>query len=318
MLHTLQCATLCDYINGVCVANVWHLLQLLHDQTRSRALAAVAVSSAAMAQATISGTFNVDVQNTMDASDMTVGMGDAIVRVDVAEDLGGGIKATANTTINTKAGRGGAVTGNGYGFAISGGFGALSVSNYLNGGAELSAGISADTDMNEAVAAYTHRTRVNYALPAMVPGLTLQVRWDETSDDTDSPAGAVTPEFDSTTKFSAAYKTGPFNVGYSGRLNAIDEGTVSLGYDAGFAKFDYARTNAGHYEIAVVAPLSAALSAGLHLQAGDATEAMGFRVTYALSKRTSVSYNYVDIKATANTDTAAVGDNYRVRVSHSF
>jgi len=58
MLHTLQCATLCDYINGVCVVNVWHLLQLLHDQTRSSALAAVAVSSAAMAQVTISG--NVD------------------------------------------------------------------------------------------------------------------------------------------------------------------------------------------------------------------------------------------------------------------
>jgi len=287
------------------------------------ALAAVAVSSAAMAQATISGTFNVDVQNTMSASDMTVGMGDAIVRFDVAEDLGGGIKATANTTIQTSAGRGGAVSGNGYGFAISGGFGALSVSNYLNGGAELSAGISADTDMNEAVAAYAIRTRFNYALPAMVDGLTLQVRWDETGDAQTSSAaataaGKVTPEFDSTTKFSAAYKTGPFNVGYAGRLNAIDEGTVALGYDAGFAKFDYARTNAGHYEIAVVAPLSAALSAGLHLQAGDATEAMGFRVTYALSKRTSVSYNYVDIKATANTDTAAVGDNYRVRVSHSF
>jgi hypothetical protein len=47
--------------------------------------------------------------------------------------------------------------------------------------------------------------------------------------------------------------------------------------------------------------------------AGDATEATGFRVTYALSKRTAVSFNYVDVKAG---DT--LGSNYRVRLSHNF
>jgi predicted porin len=95
------------------------------------ALAAVAVSSAAMAQATISGTFNVDMQNTMTAgSDPTVGMGDAIVSVSASEDLGGGTKASANTTFQTKAGRAGTVTNNGYSFALTGGFGGLTLRNY--------------------------------------------------------------------------------------------------------------------------------------------------------------------------------------------
>jgi hypothetical protein len=49
---------------------------------------------------------------------------------------------------------------------------------------------------------------------------------------------------------------------------------------------------------------------------GDVADAVGARLTYAMSKRTNVSFNYVDVSET--TARIGAGTNYRVRVSHSF
>jgi hypothetical protein len=273
-----------------------------------------------MAQATITGTFNVDTQNTTANSDTTVGMGDAIVSVSVSEDLGGGLKASANTTIQTNNGRGGAVTNNGYSFGLSGGFGGLSLRNYLVGNAYASAGVSADDDMNDVLGGYFVRTRLEYALPTIVPGLGVKLRWDKTAGDATAATRRVTPEGD-TTKIDLTYTIGQGYINYGAMLNDIGGGSaVYLGYNFGVANVDVALTDSDHTEIAVTAPLASNLSAGVHVMMGDVADAYGVRATYALSKRTAVSFNYVNAD---NTTVKTVfkngsGDNYRVRVSHSF
>jgi len=280
------------------------------------ALAAVAVSSAAMAQATISGTFNVDTQNTMSANS-TVGMGDAIVSVSASEDLGNGIKASANTTFQTKAGRSGTVTNNGYSFALTGGFGGLTLRNYLVGNAEVSAGVSAEDDMNDVVGGYFTRTRLEYALPTIVPGLGVKVRWDQSAANATTASGAVTPTTDDT-KLDLTYTFGKGYINYGAKLNDFGAGSgFYFGYDFDVVNVDVALTDYDHTEVAITAPLASNLTAGLHIMSGEYANAYGVRATYALSKRTAVSLNYVNA-ADSTADNAKVGSNYRLRVSHSF
>ena len=279
------------------------------------ALAAVAVSSAAMAQATIGGTFNVDMQNKISNADNTIGMGDAIVSVSVSEDLGGGMTASAGTTFQTKAGRAGTITNNGYSFALKGGFGALSLSNGLVGQNEVSAGVAAEDDMSDSLGAYFLRTRLQYALPQIVPGLGIQLRFDQDSAADPTAVTKVTPS-SSNGKFNLDYTIGAGYISYGSNLNDASGGTVYTGYDFGVAKVDLALTTYDHTEIAITAPLGANLSAGLHIQTGDIADAIGARVTYAVSKRTALSFNYVDVANT--TSSTGAGSNYRVRLSHSF
>jgi hypothetical protein len=295
------------------------------------ALAAVAVSSAVMAQATISGTFNVDVQNTIAATNTnTVGMGDAQVRFTTNEDLGGGMKMSASAVMDADAGRGGNVLGMGYSAALSGGFGAVSLTNGVVGNAETSAGISAASDMNHAVGGYFLRTRLQYALPEIVKGLGIQLRWDNDKNydkDANAPKGATTPDGDDT-DINFDYTIGNGYISYGANVNKLGDGSaVYLGYNFGVAKVDVALTNYDHSEVAVVVPMGA-VTLGAQYMYGDYADAYGVRATYALSKRTSVSFNYVNIKdTTVKVNQAKAGDepvaqkhgaNYRVRVSHSF
>jgi hypothetical protein len=287
------------------------------------ALAAVAVSGAAFAQATISGTFNVDMQTSTSAKKATIGMGDAIVGVSVKEDLGGGMSVAASTTFQTKGGRGTEVSSNGYSFSLKGGFGGVTLKNYLNANNNLSAGISAEDDMNDVIGAYTFRTRLQYDLPKMIDGVHASLRWDTTEAATSlnttstgaKGAGAITTASGgsfSTTKFNVGYAAGPLSVDlYGDQDDAF--GLVIAGYDAGVAKFGVAYQDVdAQTEATVVVPFGA-MSAGVHVINSDTTEAYGFRVTYALSKRSNVSFNYVDASKGAKT-----GNNYRLRMSHSF
>ena len=274
------------------------------------ALAAVAVTGVASAQVTLSGTMNADVQNTTADSKAAVAVNDAILSFSATEDMGGGMKLSANTTLQTKAGRGGTVTGNGYSIAMSGGFGTVTLKNYLNGGGGLSAGISASNDMNTVWGAYAVRTRLEYAAPTIVPGLTAAVRFDSTDTSVDSTDRA-------TTKYALGYTMGALSVSTSGSDAAGSKNDYTVSYDAGIAKLAvYSATN--HREYTVTAPVGA-VNVGLHIAKGtgtDKTSATGFVASYALSKRTTVSYNYVNQSATAAG--AAVGTNYRLRLGHSF
>jgi len=276
------------------------------------ALAAVAVSGAAFAQATISGVVNVDSQNTMAASANRVVMGDFVVKFGVTEDLGGGLTVAASTTLQGESGRGNEVAGNGWSFAVGGGFGKLTLKNYLNANNNISAGVSAEDDMNDVIGSYTFRTRVQYDLPTFAEGFSASLRIDETQAATaldDKPAQV---DLGSTLKYQLGYATGPMSVDvYGDQDDGL--GLVIASYDAGVAKVGFAYQDVdSQMEATVVAPLGA-VTAGFHLIDSDTTEAYGFRVTYALSKRSNVSFNYVD-----STKGAKTGTNYRVRMSHSF
>ena len=274
------------------------------------ALAAVAVTSTAMAQVTLSGTMNADVQNTTTDSAAAVTLNDAILSFSATEDMGGGMKLSATTTLQTSPGRGAAATGNGYSIAMSGGFGSVTLKNYLTGNNGLSAGVSAVNDMNDVWGAYSVRTRLEYALPTIVPGLTASVRFDSTDISVDSSDR-------DTTKYALGYTMGAVSVSTSGSDAAGSKNDYTVSYDAGIAKLAvYSATD--HSEYTVTAPVGA-VNLGLHIAKGtgtDLTSATGFVASYALSKRTTVSYNYVN--QSSDSDGAAVGSNYRLRLSHSF
>ena len=291
------------------------------------AMAAVAVTSGAMAQATITGTFNLDMQNTNAAAAKTIGLGDATVTFGASEDLGGGLSAAVSTTIQTVAGRNSDTTNNGYSMSIGGGFGTASVTNYLVGSAGLSAGVSAVNDMNDAAGGYYARTRLAFTFPSMVEGLTAQVRWDNTSalltasntnNGVDGSANAYVGAVSSftTTKYSVTYATGPVSLNVVGDNQGSARGYTAT-YDAGIASLA-AYSTTGQSEYTVSAPVGS-LTLAAHMLSGD-NVATGVTASYALSKRTSVRYSMVNQTTIASDNLAitTVGSNYRLRLSHSF
>jgi len=309
------------------LANPAALISTLENSQMKKtliAMAAVAVAGVASAQATITGAFNLDMQNTNAAAAKTIGMGDATVTIAASEDLGGGLSAAVSTTIQTAGGRNSDTTNNGYSMSIGGGFGKLTLSNYLNGSAGLSAGVSAVNDMADAAGGYTARTRVAYDLPAMVDGLSVQLRWDNTSAlltaangnnaAADSEDVGAVSSF-TTTKYSVTYATGPVSLNVTGDNKGGARGYTGT-YDAGIAKVAMYSTT-GQQEYTVTAPMGG-LDVGVHMLSGD-NKATGMTASYALSKRTSVRYSYVNQTAVKSTNAAAsVGGNYRLRLAHSF
>ena len=289
-------------------------------------MAAVAVAGVASAQATITGAFNLDMGNTTTVAAKTIGMGDATITFGATEDLGGGMSVAVSSTIQTAGGRNSDTYTNGYSMSIGGGSaGKLTLRNYLNGAGLLSASVSAANDMNDAAGGYAARTRLAYDLPAMIEGVSAQIRWDKDSATltaTNSSAAAAAPETAgalssfSTTKYSITYATGPMSINVAGS-NAAGAAKIYTGtFDAGLAKFAAASTT-GQTEYTVTAPVGD-LSVGVHMLSGN-NKATGLTSSYALSKRTSVRYSYVNqtTKATANT-AGALGTNYRLRLAHSF
>jgi hypothetical protein len=285
------------------------------------AMAAVAVAGAASAQATITGSFNLDMENTTAKSAKAIGMSDAILTVSASEDLGGGMSAAVSTNLQTVAGRNSTTQNNGYSMSLSGGFGTVKLANYLNGSAGLSVGVTAQNDMNDAAGGYNIRTRLSYDLPSMVEGLSVQVRWDRTEDakaagSVADNSGAGKIEDFSTTKYSITYATGPASINVTGDNKGGDRGYTGT-FDAGIAQFA-AYSTKGQSEYTVSAPVGG-LTVGLHMLSGD-NKATGYTASYALSKRTSVRYSYVN-QTVVNTGVNLAGKeggNYRLRLSHSF
>jgi hypothetical protein len=278
------------------------------------AMAAVAVAGVASAQVSLTGTFNLDADNKTTDSKATVAAGDVILSASANEDLGGGMAVSVNTTLQTSNGRGGKVTNNGYSMAVSGGFGTVTYKNYLAGSAGLSAGISAENDMNDAAGGYTARSRFEYTLPTIAEGLTASIRWDA-SNGTDTQGQIGSTAFE-TTKYAIGYSAGPVSVSTSGSNASGSKNDFTVAFDAGVAKVS-AYNATGVTEFAVTAPVGS-LSVGMHMITGD-NKATGLTASYALSKRTSLRYSYVNQSTVAAANTAgAAGANYRIRLGHSF
>ena len=144
-------------------------------------MAAVAVSSAAMAQVTVTGNLGFDVRSdTTKAGVKTSGnaVNTGAVRFTVAEDLGGGLKASAFTEIAMRGRTATTGTSRDAALTLSGGFGSITAGAVEagNGIVGLGQGGAPVIGMDGSVLdGGTNVDIITYAFPALVPGLGLSV-----------------------------------------------------------------------------------------------------------------------------------------------
>jgi len=197
------------------------------------ALAAVAVSSAAMAQVTVSGVLDVQAVNssketaiakdalpsaatvTNTAAPGNNGWSTSQVAITATEDLGNGLKATAN--INTGVGGGTATfAGRDRSLSLSGGFGTVRIGNFgpaSDGSGNFLAGTtntagSGDGLTNTTAGAHGRRVAMQYTTPNM-GGLTAAVTYasgkaDKTASEGKTGAGLM--------GLNLSYAQGPLSV----------------------------------------------------------------------------------------------------------
>jgi len=162
------------------------------------ALAAVAVSTGAMAQATITGNINYGMSTVNGAASgngNTVGFHDTNLTIAASEDLGGGMRVSGSATLETAAGggvRGGTLNFADRSMSLAGDFGTITLANTRSSNLATSAGVfgaylrrvswdqnaSGSTglpsnDTGSGVATRVAGNLVAYTTPELVPGLRL-------------------------------------------------------------------------------------------------------------------------------------------------
>ena len=297
------------------------------------ALAAVAVSGAAFAQATITGNMSVGIQNTIGDSDARFNLTNADVKFATSEDLGGGLKAAAAATLTFEGQRSAATTVEAVTIGLSGGFGAIGYANVLSGSAKLSAGVSAEDDMTDAIGAYAAVDVVTYTTPELAPGLTATIEWAagqgtvtaEAKDAAGTGLGYNVKSVDADGQLALStdptvivkYNAGALAVYGDLPTGDTDDWDVRVHYDLGMAKVGVRMTGdtTDTQEYTVTAPMGA-MNLGFHYATSANGTGMGLSAKYALSKRTAVVASYVDVSDKAAA--ASNGNNYRVQLSHSF
>ena len=287
------------------------------------ALAAVAVSTGAFAQATISGTIGAQMQK-VDGSNGTYGLHDADITFAASEDLGGGLTAAVNATISAEAGRGNDVAVEDVNVSLSGGFGTLRIGRIEAGNGIIGRGYAGapviGQDNGLILGAVANVNIISFASPRMSG---VQFTASTTS-------GAGTHATSSET-IGLNYAAGAISA-FIDYNNVLKRTRMSASYDLGMAKVGagYEQNKNGgagdNYVLGVSAPLGAVTvgaafsknqkvaSSTTAIDGGAATE---FGVSYALSKRTGLSAAYVNHNSAAEAATGA-GYAYRMRLTHSF
>jgi predicted porin len=295
------------------------------------ALAAVAVSSAAMAQVTISGavTFSYDSNTTagVKASGMSNTGGNIGIRA--TEDLGGGTTATAFLSIQN-AGRQAAANSRDVTLTVNGGFGTVTTGQIEAGSplANVAGGPVRGLDNDTFTTAATHQTVASYTSPSF-SGVRVSVA---KFDDAVAGAGAKTATKPATV-YGLSYAAGPLTVGADMTQMSVENNAsyksrtrLTARYNLGVAvigvgtqSFDN-RTTAAEPKttaIGVSVPMGAiTLGAQQTTQktAGATNKGTAIGVKYALSTRTDISAFAVSTKVgTARADKAN-----RVSLNHSF
>jgi hypothetical protein len=306
------------------------------------ALAAVAVSGAAFAQVTMSGGIGFQYVNTKTAAGVSAagfGSSDGYLNFAASEDLGGGLKFGARLGIDGIA-NGGAdaddvpytVKANTTSMSLSGGFGTVSMNTNKESCNSLAGVIYPRLDEVGFACANSPSDSVAYAAPAF-GDVSLSVAFVDNAEGTiTAGAGGKVKA----TALTAKWASGPAmvavtNWSYSANLSAYSDKNVVMGsYDLGAAKVavgyysGYATAgNTAKYTVASVsAPLGAvtvSASYGRVDLTGTAndTNGTGVNVKYALSKRTSVAFDYTTAggAGTAGTD---VKTRSAVTMFHAF
>jgi len=287
------------------------------------ALAAVAVSSAAMAQVTMSGYINYQYNKDGTAAS-TLGMNDAGLTFAASEDLGDGLKASGVINIDSLVGRADNAKNGDSSMSLSGGFGTVSMartrsSHMASRGSVFGAVIG--KGFNDGVVFTRSEIQViGYTSPALVPGLQVSV----------SSSAVAATQAQKTTTIGVTYTSGPLSLGVQQKTaNAAAKAAVS-GAEGKQAEA-FATYNAGvaviglGYGAKQTATGEAVTSYGISVPMGAITlgaegatrgnaKYMNYGVRYALSKRTVLHVSKGEYQTTATNS----ADQTRVRLAHSF
>ena len=291
-------------------------------------MAAVAVSSAAMAQVTVSGAINARYQSsnitgTGTAAVKGMTFSDSEIVFSASEDLGGGLKASGSMSIEGLS-DGADGKGSGVILGLSGGFGSVTFSN-KDGSDYLAVNEVTSSGFTNSFA----DDRITYTSPN-ISGVTVSVTLG------DGVPGATAVGESATNKtrtLELNYAAGPLtaNVG----VLSVDKNThttmdgggtrFKVGYNFGVAAVTYGsvstkdnavkRTETAVTVSAPLGPVTASFAMATS-KTGTAAKLDGSNLTvaYALSKRTSLSVNRIAY------ETATVPNAYKnqFNVTHSF
>ena len=294
-------------------------------------MAAVAVAGVASAQVTISGKYAFGfTSDETNAGAATTGLGvtDGNLTFSASEDLGGGLSIAASSEFVSR-GRDTAITGRNASVTVSGGFGSVMmgsieagnpVDNYSGGqGRDAGGTITADSNLDILM----------WTLPAMAPGLTVQLKKTD-------PTGAGTVYASNTSGFSVGYSVDALTVGldvtnYKAESNTKSRTTMGAKYNMGFAtisagsqtyKYLTTATNTADKKETVfgvsapVGGMTVGVTTRKMAQVGsNNVSSTDVGATYALSKRTSVN---VSSESTKTVGTAQSAKYQRIKLLHSF
>ncbi|WP_341686306.1 porin [Limnohabitans sp.] len=309
---------------------------------------AALASTAAFAQSvTLSGGVAYGYQSTKDASAGTTakgfGMDTAALKATVTEDLGGGMKVTGVVSVGGLA-RGATVGGEDSSLELAGGFGALKfgaleIGSGIRGRAQ--AGAPVNNMEGEVLGAAANYDFVGFTAPKMgdftfSASITENAGAPKLSDGMNAAAGSTAAQSVGYT-VGVSYAAGPVSAGVdftdgknpaSGKLDSRYR--VSGSYDLGVAKVGagfenqklFGGGNNKYTMVGVSAPMGAVTVGAVWVKndttatAGDKT-GTSFGVSYALSKRTSLSANIASWDDTEGAG-AKTDKKTTILLAHSF
>jgi len=296
------------------------------------ALAAVAVTTGAMAQVTLSGGAAYGYQSTKTNSVDAKGFGvdTAAFKMSASEDLGGGMKLSAAIALGGLT-RGDTPTGEDFTIVVSGGFGSvllgqIEIGSGIRGLAQ--AGAPVNNMQGEILGAATAGTDiVKYTAPKMG-----DFTFSASHTETKGLATGMTTGQSTATTVGVDYASGPIaakidSSSWSENATLDSRYRIAASYDLGVVK-----VGAGREDITLVSTLhtkytmfgvSAPLSANVTVGAvsvkediaGVTRSGTSVGASYALSKRTSVSANTASWEITGQT---AKDKKTTILLAHSF
>lgn len=297
------------------------------------ALASVGIASA-QSTATISGVSNVQYLKNFDGS-KGIGMAFTAIKFAVSEDLGGGLKLAADTELGLGNARGNNIVKRDTNVGLAGSFGSIKFSNtrtssYLVTYGQVGTNNNAENGPYDYYKSLVSRAPVDaltYMSPSM-SGFSVGAQYIESSAD-----GITTPATKSGTLL-AAYNAGPLAVGarfVSSKNDAFTSNTTKTSFDLG-ATYDfgvakvgvamdsklrgYAKTGVNEanngYAFGVAVPVGPVTLGLGHIVRKD-SDLTDVRVNYAMSKRTSVEFNYGKGNEGSTSKT-----QYNLVLGHSF
>jgi predicted porin len=274
------------------------LCKFSNERASDLALAALA-STAAFAQSsvTLSGAIGAGFNKT--SSGTKLDKTDAKVNFAAVEDLGGGMKVSANFDLITDArSTGTQATSENMLIALEGGFGKVEFKQVAAASTMLGGLESLPTDINAVMGGDTMLQAWGYTLPSLVKNVTLSVGGFQKAD---GAFGGISTSgmFQDAgyMAYTVAYADGPLSASYSYRTTDKRSRYIA-GYDFGVAKVQAGTDTNKQTEIVLTAPVGA-VTLGLHwakdtngnssgtVAAGDHGTAVS--AVYNLSKTTNIN-----------------------------